>query len=192
MLSLKGSRVIVTPVYDSRKTAGGIIIPDVAVERCDQGIVKYIGPKVKDLKIGDYVLFSGFDGTAIRLEGEGDLILMHEINCKCVIGNIGTDIEGLYFKAKTSEKELQEFTIDLNSILNDDSFEGTTRVDTVNAIFRLFGKIESSRFFPATYEQAINLCAQAMGEKSISHKNRYMDRSDPTETIEIDEEELED
>src|SRR5690606_32253516 len=44
-------------------------------ERCDQGIVKYIGPKVKTVKPGDYVFFSGYTGTLVRIESECKLII---------------------------------------------------------------------------------------------------------------------
>lgn len=94
---------MIQAVFDPDRTPGGLWIPDVAKERCDQGIVKYIGPAVKDLKIGDYVLFGGYDGTTIRLEDEGVLILMRESAVKCVIEMEPTMVEGLYYKTKDGE-----------------------------------------------------------------------------------------
>lgn len=75
-----------------------------AGERCDQGVVKYIGPKVKDIKIGDYVFFSGYTGSLVHIEGEGRLIIMPEsfIICTFDIDNF-TRIPGLYFKSRDNK-----------------------------------------------------------------------------------------
>lgn len=74
-----------------------ILKPDVAKERTDQGIVKYVGPKCKDIAIGDYVLFGGYTGTTIHLEGEGSLIIFREDFAVCKIDPPDTDVNGLYF-----------------------------------------------------------------------------------------------
>lgn len=69
-----------------------------AGERCDQGVVKYIGPDVKDVQIGDYVFFSGYTGTLIQIEGEGRLIIFPESFIECTFDiDKFTVIPGLYF-----------------------------------------------------------------------------------------------
>src|SRR5678810_1211728 len=77
MMKLVKDRVAVTPIFDADTSPGGIIIPDIAKERCDQGIVKYIGPNVKDIKIGMYVLFSGYTGTLVHIAGEGSVTVSY-------------------------------------------------------------------------------------------------------------------
>ena len=76
-------------------------------ERCDQGIVKYIGPKVKTVKPGDYVFFSGYTGTLVSIEGEGDLIIMKEafIMCKWDIDNDKMPVPGLFVMSRSSTGE---------------------------------------------------------------------------------------
>lgn len=67
-------------------------------ERCDQGIVKYIGKDVKDVERGDYVFFSGYSGTLLSIEDEGLLIVMEErfVICKYPVDQ-NMQIPGLYF-----------------------------------------------------------------------------------------------
>ena len=103
MIKLIGRNIAVEPIYDSNKSSGGLFIPEMAQERCDQGIVKYIGPDVIDIKIGDFVLFSGYTGTTVKLEDEGTLILMNEEFVTCIIHPPDTEIPGLYFRAKDGE-----------------------------------------------------------------------------------------
>lgn len=98
MIRLTGAKIAVDPIQDPDMTAGGIIIPDIAKDRADQGIVKYIGPDCTMIEIGDYVLFSGYTGTTVRLEGEGLLIILHEDFVTCKIEPPDTEVPGLYFK----------------------------------------------------------------------------------------------
>lgn len=93
-------KVVIKPLYDRDITAGGIIIPDEAKERCDQGIVVVTGPDVKDIKIGQHVLFGGYDGTYVGLEGEGDFIILDEDAIKLELFSPNTVCPGLYFKDK--------------------------------------------------------------------------------------------
>jgi co-chaperonin GroES (HSP10) len=102
MINIPGNKVACTPIFDPDKI-GRIYIPDMAKERCDQGIVKYIGPKCEWVKVNDYVLFSGYTGTLVRLEGEGLLIIMPEDFVTCVIESPNTDIPGLYFREKNGD-----------------------------------------------------------------------------------------
>lgn len=98
MVRLTGTKVAVTPIYDPDKTSSGLWIPDHAKERVDQGIVKYVGSEVEGVKIGDYVLFSGWTGTLVNLEGEGQLIILPEEFITCMVEAPDSDIPGLYFR----------------------------------------------------------------------------------------------
>ena len=99
MLLLQGNKVAVVPLFDP-DNYGHIIIPDAAKERCDQGIVKYHGPDCERVKIGDHVIFSGYTGSTIEIEGESSLLIfLPEDACEAVLEEPNTDVPGLYFKA---------------------------------------------------------------------------------------------
>ena len=79
-------RVVVRRVESEEKTAGGIIIPDTAKEKPQEGEVLAVGPGARaengelvplEVKAGDRILFGKWSGTEIRLEGE-DLLIMKE------------------------------------------------------------------------------------------------------------------
>jgi len=87
-------RVIVKRLEEDRKSAGGIIIPDNAAEKPDQGEVMAIGPgkllddgKVRalDVKVGDRVLFGKYSGTTVKIDGN-ELLVMREEDIMGVIG----------------------------------------------------------------------------------------------------------
>lgn len=79
-------RVVVRRVESEEKTAGGIIIPDTAKEKPQEGEVVAVGPGGRDddgelipmdVKPGDRVLFGKWSGTEVKLNGE-DLLIMKE------------------------------------------------------------------------------------------------------------------
>ncbi len=79
-------RVVVKRIEAEEKTAGGIIIPDTAREKPQQGQIMAAGPGGRDdvgklipidLKVGDKVLFGKWSGTEVKLDGE-DLLIMKE------------------------------------------------------------------------------------------------------------------
>jgi chaperonin GroES len=79
-------RVLVRRVEADEKTAGGIIIPDTAKEKPQEGEVVAVGAGSRDengavqpleVKAGDRVLFGKWSGTEVRLQGE-DLLIMKE------------------------------------------------------------------------------------------------------------------
>lgn len=72
---LKRDDVGLEPIFDSPKSEGGLWIPDQAKGRCTQGIVKYKGPEVRDLNIGDYCIFSGYNGDIIAYGSELILVM---------------------------------------------------------------------------------------------------------------------
>ena len=85
MLSMLDDRIAVIPIEDPTKI-GHIIIPDTVKRRVDQGIIKYRGDNVKELKVGDHVCFSGYTGTKISVKGEGTLFIMKEEDVVALIG----------------------------------------------------------------------------------------------------------
>ena len=79
-------RVVVRRIEDEQKTAGGIIIPDTAAEKPQQGEVLAAGPGARtdngkieplDVKAGDKVLFGKWSGTEVKIDGE-ELLIMKE------------------------------------------------------------------------------------------------------------------
>src|SRR4030043_199453 len=80
-------RVIVKRLEEEEKTKGGIIIPDTAKEKPQEGKVIAVGKgKVTedgkviplDVKVGDRILFGKYSGTEIKVEGEEHLIMREE------------------------------------------------------------------------------------------------------------------
>lgn len=76
--------VYIIPLSDPEATRQ-IIRPDPEHQRIDQGIVKYRGDAVVELRVGDHVAFSGYDGDHIVTEDEGKLYIMRESDVKCII-----------------------------------------------------------------------------------------------------------
>jgi len=81
-----GDRVLIKRVEEEQKTKGGIIIPDTAKEKPQEGEVIAVGPGVRDdhgkinpldVRKGDRILFGKWSGSEIKLEGE-DLLIMKE------------------------------------------------------------------------------------------------------------------
>jgi chaperonin GroES len=88
-----GDRVLVKRVKEEEKTRGGIIIPDTAKEKPQEGEVLAVGPGTRDedgerialdVKVGDRILFGKWSGTEVTLEGE-DLIIMKESDIMGVV-----------------------------------------------------------------------------------------------------------
>jgi chaperonin GroES len=82
-----GDRVLVKRIQEEEKTKGGIIIPDTAKEKPQEGLVVAVGKgKVTeegkvlppDVKKGDRILFGKYSGTEIKIEGEEHLILRED------------------------------------------------------------------------------------------------------------------
>jgi chaperonin GroES len=79
-------RVVVRRIDAEEKTKGGIIIPDTAKEKPQEGEVIAVGPGARDesgkvqaldVKAGDRILFGKWSGTEVRIDGE-DLLIMKE------------------------------------------------------------------------------------------------------------------
>jgi len=77
-------RVIVKRLDNERTTASGIVIPESATEKPDQGEILAVGPGKKsedgkvlplDLKVGDKVLFGKYSGQAVKIDGQELLVI---------------------------------------------------------------------------------------------------------------------
>jgi chaperonin GroES len=86
-------RVVVRRIEADTKTAGGIIIPDSAQEKPQQGEIVAVGPGGRDeagklipidLKVGDKVLFGKWSGTEVKLDGQ-ELLIMKESDIMGVV-----------------------------------------------------------------------------------------------------------
>src|SRR5918998_1049739 len=86
-------RVVVRRVDAEEKTKGGIIIPDTAKEKPQEGEVIAVGPGARDesgkvqaldVQVGDRILFGKWSGTEVRIDGE-DLLIMKESDIMGVI-----------------------------------------------------------------------------------------------------------
>jgi chaperonin GroES len=79
-------RVIVKRIAEEEKTKGGIIIPDTAKEKPQEGKIVAVGPGKNedgktiplDVKAGDKILFGKYSGTEITLDGEEHLIMRED------------------------------------------------------------------------------------------------------------------
>ena len=79
-----GNRVVVEPIEQEDVTALGIVLPDTAKEKPQQGMILAAGPGERDdegtriamdVKVGDKVLFAKYAGTELKLDGKKLLIL---------------------------------------------------------------------------------------------------------------------
>jgi chaperonin GroES len=95
-------RVVLRRIEEDERTPGGIIIPDTAKEKPQQGEVIAIGPGARDekgqiqpldVKAGDRVLFGKWSGTEVKIDGE-ELLIMKE-----------SDIMGVLEGAAASKKK---------------------------------------------------------------------------------------
>ena len=87
-------RVVVRRIEGDQKTAGGIIIPDTAKEKPQEGEVLAVGSGLRDdagktlpldVQAGDRVLFGKWSGTEVKIDGE-DLLIMKESDIMGIIG----------------------------------------------------------------------------------------------------------
>ena len=170
MLKLLRYRVACIPIFDSSSTGiegfkgavadkgytkpkdGNIVLLDDYRERVDQGIVKYIGAGVTRKRfgfgIGDMVIFSGYSGELVSIEGEGLFIILPARFVVCSIDPKPTVVSGLYFREASIEEQPK----------------GMNRDDYL--IARSAGDFDKFSYFPATYEKAMELIAKSLEETS--------------------------
>jgi chaperonin GroES len=76
-----GARVLILPLEGETQTPGGILLPETAKEKPQQGIIEAVGSDEEmntDLKVGDRVLFPKYTGTEIKFEGQTYLLMNEE------------------------------------------------------------------------------------------------------------------
>ena len=100
-----GDRVVVKPKGRDEMTKSGIVLPDTASERPEQGVVLSVGPGRQldsgtrvtlDLKAGDTVLFAKYSGTEFKHEDD-DLLVLSERDVLAVITNGTSEMQVLGF-----------------------------------------------------------------------------------------------
>jgi chaperonin GroES len=89
-----GGRVLIDPVEQEEVTAGGIVLPETAKEKPQQGKVLAVGPGDRndkgeriamDVKVGDMILFAKYSGTEVKMEGR-KLLIMRESDLLGIVG----------------------------------------------------------------------------------------------------------
>lgn len=89
-----GDRVVVEPVEQEEKTPSGIILPETAKEKPQEGIIIAVGPGRRDeageriemdVKEGDRVLYAKYAGTEVKLEGDKKVLILKESDILAVV-----------------------------------------------------------------------------------------------------------
>ncbi len=90
-----GNRIVVEPLEQEEVTPGGIVLPETAKEKPQQGIVLSVGPGDRDEKgqripmdvaVGDKVLFAKYSGTEVKVDGK-KLLILRESDVLAIIEN---------------------------------------------------------------------------------------------------------
>jgi len=89
-----GSRVLVEPIEQEEVTASGIVLPETAKEKPQQGKVLAAGPGDRndegervemDVKVGDTILFAKYSGTEVKMDGK-KLLILRESDILGIVG----------------------------------------------------------------------------------------------------------
>ncbi len=89
-----GDRVVVEPVEQEEKTASGIILPETAKERPQEGLIIAVGPGRRDeageriemdVKEGDRVLYAKYAGTEVKLESDKKVLILKESDILAIV-----------------------------------------------------------------------------------------------------------
>jgi chaperonin GroES len=92
MLKPLGDRVVIEPIAKEETTASGIVLPDTAKEKPQEGRVLAVGPGAykdgeriaMEVKVGDRVLFSKYAGTEVKHDGK-ELLIMRESDILAIL-----------------------------------------------------------------------------------------------------------
>lgn len=71
-------RVFVKYTDEAEKTAGGIYIPESAKEKPQKGVIEAVGSEVKEIKVGDIILFDKYSGSKVIIDNNEYLIIKEE------------------------------------------------------------------------------------------------------------------
>jgi chaperonin GroES len=89
-----GGRVLVEPIEQEEMTSGGIVLPETAKEKPQQGKVLAAGPGDRndkgeritmDVKVGDTILFAKYSGTEVKMDGK-KLLILRESDILGIVG----------------------------------------------------------------------------------------------------------
>lgn len=89
-----GDRLVVKPIEQEETTAGGILLPETAKEKPQEGEVIAAGPGklddsgnrvVMEVKVGDRVLYAKYAGTEIKLEGDDKVLILKETDVLALV-----------------------------------------------------------------------------------------------------------
>ena len=95
-----GDRVVIRRVEEEAKTKGGIIIPDTAKEKPQEGEVIAVGPGARDeageripmdVKAGDRILFGKWSGTEVKIDGQ-ELLIMKESDIMGILTDVAAAV----------------------------------------------------------------------------------------------------
>ena len=95
-MSLKplADRVVVEPLEQEEVTAGGIVLPETAKEKPQEGKIIAVGPGRRDdqgklvpmdVKVGDIVLYAKYAGTEVKLDGEHTVLVLRESDILAIV-----------------------------------------------------------------------------------------------------------
>ena len=71
-------RVFVKYSEEAEKTAGGLYIPESAKEKPQKGVIEAVGSEVKEIKVGDIILFDKYSGSKVNIDNNEYLIIKEE------------------------------------------------------------------------------------------------------------------
>ena len=81
-----GDRVVIEPIEQEEMTASGIVLPDTAKEKPQQGLVLAVGPDVEgDIAVDNRVLYAKYAGTEIKVDGK-DVLILREDDVLALVG----------------------------------------------------------------------------------------------------------
>lgn len=131
------NNLIVLAIADPDTWGSGIIIrPESTKDRADQGIVKVVGPDVRCVEVGDYVVFSPYSGMVLNVSEEGDrAILLSEDAIDCLITPANTQVSGLYHR--TTELDFVPATAEASLLLIREAIQSLPRIIQVKKKWHL-------------------------------------------------------
>lgn len=156
-------RVGVYLIPDPDISKGGIIIPNEAKDRSDQGIIKYLGADCDEFSIGDYVLFSGYTGTNVEIEDEGQFAIMQKDYVVAKLHPPNYQVPGLYYRDKKGWSNLEDLIGKAIAMNSDAAW-------LVPEIMKLIS--EENPYFNANYEKAVELVGDAFANSEFHLGNR--------------------
>lgn len=175
-IRLLSKRIAIHPLADPETTPSGrIIIPAIAKERVDQGVVKYVADDVEEVKVGDYVIFSGYSGQNVFIGSDGSdesesLIIMHEDAVIAII-NVPDEVTNLYLKSPVNLSVLYDTILNIIPV--------ATRVQVIE-LAKLV--VDNEFYNKATIIQAVEAIGFYL--RDVPNQVRLKDRtSKPDSTI---------